>query len=196
MFKYSLIVVIVLVVGCASSYGNKSTRPESTETVDPAIKNRGTSWVDNTTPIFLIENVHRQAEAWAICAASWELASNLMAQDSPAKSKQFSETANGAKIAVAMTYVGVMTINKDADLTVLKNQFNSTWNFAKIAMKNMPESQLTRIMANIESSDDVSWLHNHMATLYVCEQNMDAQQHYIDTWRDLAKSGLLVFPGD
>lgn len=151
---------------------------------------KGASWIDSSVPILLIEDKHRQAEAWGLCSASWTLASELLSNDSPAKAQQFKETARGASMAAGMTYL--VNGMKESDYTPEK--FQATWSFAQTAMQSIPESQLTMITAKIETSKDNLWLHDHMATLKVCDSNMEGQQFYIDSWRDLATSGLLKFP--
>jgi uncharacterized lipoprotein YehR (DUF1307 family) len=179
---------------CISACANNATPPDSTNKVVPFIEMNGKSWVDGSIPFFTIHDVHRQAEAWAICASAWLIASELMTIDSPAKSQQFKETYNGAKIAVGMTYMNEIITDKVSDQSLLASKFNSTWEFAKVAMESLPESQFTVMVADLENSDNITWLKNHSATLQVCDQNMETQQHYIDMWRDLATSGLLVFP--
>ena len=151
---------------------------------------KGTSWIDDSVPIFLIEDKHRQAEAWGICSAAWTLASKLLSNDSPAKAQQFEDTARGASLAVGMTYV----VNGMKEQGYTPDKFQATWSFAKTAMQSIPESQLTRILAKSETSKKDLWLYNHMSTLKVCDSNMEGQQFYIDSWRDLATSGLLALP--
>lgn len=180
---------------CISACANNATPPDSRNKVVPLIEMNGKSWVDGSIPFLAIHDVHRQAEVWAICASAWKLASELMEDNSPAKSKQFRETYNGAKIAVGMTYMSdFISSLRDADSTLLIDRFNATWKFAKVAMVSLPEAQLTAIMADFETSDNVNWLKDHLATLNVCDQNIEAQQYYIDMWRNLATSGLIVLP--
>jgi hypothetical protein len=107
---------------------------------------KGTSWIDDSVPIFLIEDKHRQAEAWGICSAAWTLASELLSNDSPVKAQQFKDTARGASLAVGMTYF--VNFLKEQDHTPEK--FQATWSFAQTAMQSIPESQLTWMLAKME----------------------------------------------
>ena len=47
---------------------------------------------------------------------------------------------------------------------------------------------------NIGEEDKQVFFDKVVQTGKICIENLEDQQGYIDAWRDLAKSGLLVFP--
>ena len=143
-----------------------------------------TPYVESTTPIDLIEDVNRQAEAWGTCSATWTILASL-ADEGSAQSKLNSQMANGAKLALAMAYL--TDLPGDSKIGRLR----ATWIFTKTAMESITETQLTRMMADLEQRDSDTWVEDLRATKKVCEANLDAQQMYIDLWRKLATSGLL-----
>lgn len=158
-------------------------------------KSKGTSYVDDSKPFIAIQDVNRQAEAWAMCAATYDLTAELFAKDRPARAQQFSELANGAELAVAMSIV-----NDGIVKDISPDKFDALWEAAKISHTELPKTRRTMLLAELESSSENSkigtsiFLSNLSATLEVCVKNLEAQQMYIDTWRELSKSGLLKLP--
>ena len=151
------------------------------------------SYVDGTKPFVVIKDVNRQAEAWAACSASYEIMSAILASQ-PARSQQMKELSNGAGVAVTMTLV------TDAlDTNISPERFNALWSYAKLAGKEWPKTQRTAILADAEAlgaEGSERFAEKLVATIEVCTNNLDAQQMYIDSWRELAKSGLLKLPED
>ncbi len=149
------------------------------------------SYVDGSKPFTLIEDVNRQAEAWAICSSAFLIISELY-ESQPAQAKMFKETSNGASLAVIMTHV-MDGMNDD----ITPSKFDSLWKYSKLLGKELPATQMTMIMADAESQGsegiDKFW-EKIINTTKVCSENIDGQQAYIDTWRGLAKSGLLKLP--
>tara|TARA_Y100000991_G_scaffold214771_1_gene203302 strand:- start:746 stop:1321 length:576 start_codon:yes stop_codon:yes gene_type:complete len=147
----------------------------------------GTSWVDESIPILSIGNKHRQAEAWGMCSAVNKIASETFGGDMPAMAKNYNDRANGAAIAAGMTYY-VKGQNKNL---YTPDQMQASWILSQNMAKSIPEVQLNAIMAQLETSDNQTWMYNLTATLRTCDSNLDGQQFYIDFWRELAGSGLL-----
>jgi len=78
-----------------------------------------------------------------------------------------------------------------------QSEFNALWNFSKTLMRSIPEVQRTRMLSDMESylDQDSSIFFNKLKnTLEICTRNLDGQQFYVDSWRNLAKSGLLKIP--
>lgn len=168
--RKSTVLIIALILWC---YANNT-------------KADGISYVSSSIPITSIEDVNRQAEAWGACSATWTLMASI-AEEGSAQAELSDQMANGAKLALAMTYI--MDLADDPKPGRLK----STWIYAKEAMEFMPETQLTVMMADFEQIGSDKWVQNVIATKKVCEDNLDGQQIYIDTWRNLATSGLLEY---
>jgi hypothetical protein len=59
------------------------------------------SYVDGSVPFILIDDINRQGEAWATCAASYNIMSELI-DSNLAQSKQMKELGNGASLSVTM----------------------------------------------------------------------------------------------
>jgi len=150
------------------------------------------TYVDGNKPFTAINDVNRQAEAWAACAASYEVMSSLLLEAQPARSQQMKERSNGAKIAVTMTLV-----IDDLDSDISQVRFNALWEYAKLAGNEWPTTQRTAILVDAEemgAEGAERFFEKVVATIDICISNLDAQQLYIDSMRELAKSGLLKLP--
>ena len=88
--------------------------------------NEGKSYIPHSQPFLLIDDVNRQAEAWATCVAVWQIMSEIF-NESKAQADEYSNLGNGAKIAIVMTFVSTV-ISEDKPNP---NKFSSTWTLAK-----------------------------------------------------------------
>jgi hypothetical protein len=151
----------------------------------------GESYVSNAQSFFLIENVNRQAEAWATCSAVWDIMAQLSTTNGGSKSEieLHSNRGSGAKMAVAMSFLSGMLSDDSVD----QNQLNATWRVAQTALESMPDVQMTVMLADLEAKGYAEWLPDLGATMTVCMDNLEGQQSHIDGWRALASSGLLKF---
>jgi len=154
----------------------------------------GKSYVDATKSFLDIKDPHRQAEAWAMCAASYDVMAEILTSTAPARAKQLADLANGAELAVIIS----MIANKlDKDMSPEK--FNSLWSFSKISGAELPKTRRTILLAKFESDKSegaVVFVADVSKTVEVCAANLEAQQTYIDIWRELATSGLLQMPAE
>ena len=158
-------------------------------TLSTAESKEGKSFLPEVQSFILIEDVNRQAEAWATCSAVWDIMAIMTGDDSKSQAEQYSNLSNGAKMAVAMSYVSDLAKANDSD----KGRFNATWTFAKTALESMPQVQMTSMLADLEQRGMDSWMPDFGATMKVCTDNLQAQQVHVDSWRTLATSGLLKF---
>jgi len=157
----------------------------------PALSEVSSSYISSTKPFSEIKDPNRQADAWGTCAATYQITAELMEADSN-KAKLFREQSNGASVAVVMTHV-----NAGIKKNMNQSEFNALWNFSKTLMRSIPEVQRTRMLSDMESylDQDSSIFFNKLKnTLEICTRNLDGQQFYVDSWRNLAKSGLLKIP--
>lgn len=153
----------------------------------------GVSYLTSDGPIAAIVDANDEGRAWATCTAAYNIASHIMkGMDQPARAKQLSELANGASIAVAAS----LLLNGLTD-NITPQRFNSLFTYSKVALNAWPETAMTNMVADAESlgseGADVFYA-NIFATMSACMKNLDAQQAYVDAWRELAKSGLLKVP--
>lgn len=147
------------------------------------------SYVNVDVPFILMKDAHRQADAWATCSAVYAIASEIL-ESSPAQAKHLKEMSNGASIAVTMTHV-----SDGLDTGITSERFAALWNYSKLLASSLPESKMTAILADAEGMGKgkaEQFIRKLTATLEICMQNADSQQAYIDTWRELAKSGLVT----
>jgi hypothetical protein len=151
--------------------------------------NEGTFLADDTD-FLKISDVNRQAESWATCAAAYDLVATFF-PDEPNNAQQYRDFANGAELAVVMSHV-----NEATDKDVTPAAFRAMWAYTKTLGDSLSSTRKTSILAEAEQADDESkqnaFYKKIGATVNVCTDNLKAQQYYIDSWRDLAKSGLLV----
>ena len=154
----------------------------------------GKSYIDGSKSFLEIKDINRQAEAWAMCSAAYDVMAELLSEAQPAQSKQLSEFANGAQLAVTMSMFA-----EGLDPEITPERFNALWKVAQLAGTEIPKTRRTMLEAEAEATpkEDISkFISNLAATVEVCVENLSGQQAYIDTWRELAKSGLLAFPDE
>ena len=150
------------------------------------------AYVDGSKPFIEIKDIKRQAETWAVCAASYDIMATIMEARDPARSRQLGDLANGAKVAVGMTLV----IN-DLDPEISPEKFEALWTESNVAMAAWPQAQLTSILAEAEAAgaegaEEFGKKIN--ATVVTCINNLKGQRWYVDTWKELVDSGLLKLP--
>lgn len=151
------------------------------------------SYLNVEGKIIEIADVNRQAEAWGTCAAAYDVLA-MFFEDQPARAQQFRNFGNGAELAVIMTH-----ISDGLDQDMGQQEFSSLWNYSKTLGESIPETRKTTMLADAESAGKEGmdeFLQRVGNTVKQCVSNLDGQQAYIDTWRELAKSGLLSIPGD
>ena len=147
------------------------------------------AYVDTGTPFLEIEDANRQAETWAVCAASYDMMSTIMREGAPARAQQLSDLGNGAKLSAGMTLV---TRDLDPDISIEK--FKLLWADAQVAMTEWPQEKLNAILADAQRMGDEgaeAFGRKINATVVACINNLEAQQMYIASWQELVKSGLL-----
>lgn len=148
----------------------------------------GKSYVDDSIKIIDTADIHREAQAWGICAAAYDLIAEILQESAPARAKLLSDLANGAELAVIISMV-----TREIDDEMTPEQFNNVWNFSKISGGEIPKTMLNVLLADLEADNSEgksTFLADLGKTVVVCASNSEGQQAYIDMWRDLAKSGL------
>ncbi len=152
------------------------------------------TYVDASKPLAQIIDVNRRAEAWAMCAATYELMSEILSKAQPSRSLQLSELANGAKVAV------IMTVFIDGfDDNIAPERFNALWKTAILAGATLPKTRRTFLDAEAEiatGNKTSKFITTLSATTEVCIKNLPDQQMYIDAKNELMKSGLFKFPNE
>jgi len=150
------------------------------------------AYVDGGTPFGAIEDVNRQAENWAVCAASYDIMSTIMAPEAPARAKQLSDLGNGARVAL-----GISLVANDLSPDMSQERFNALWANSEAAMEEWPQAQLYSILADAERSaiEGVEAFGKKInASVVICINNLESQRKHIETWQQLVKSGLLKPP--
>ena len=178
--KYFLCLCLTLVVSTSLAQDSESTKS--------AAASKGKSYINSSQPFLLIDDVNRQAEAWATCAAVWQIMSELF-NDSKAQADEYSNLGNGAKMAIVMTFVSSVISEDNPN----PQKFNSTWTLAQTLMESIPDVMLTSIIADLETKGMDAWAMDFKPTVAQCTENLETQQYYVDLWRSLAASGLLDF---
>ncbi|MBK8970504.1 MAG: hypothetical protein IPM37_03715 [Hahellaceae bacterium] len=150
------------------------------------------SYVDEVPKIIELSDPNREAQAWAMCAAAYELTAEIVRPSAPARANQLSELANGAELAVVISMVAP-EINDD----LTQEKFATVWRFSVKTGGEIPKTMKTALLADYEadqSARNSKFLGDLAKTVGVCMSNLEGQQQYIDVWRSLAKSGLLQMP--
>jgi len=148
-------------------------------------------YVDGSMPFLAIQDSNRQAEAWAMCAAVY----NVMSENTegqPAGYRHLHALRNGAELAVIMS-MALDSINSD----MTSERYSTLWAKAKLAGSELPKAKLRILAAEAESlsvKGSDKFIDKLTATFNICVSNLEGQQKYIDVWRDMAKNGLLLSP--
>jgi hypothetical protein len=151
-----------------------------------------TSYITGSKQFLSIKDVNRQAESWGTCSAAYDVMAMVLGESSPAQAKQYTDLGNGASLAVVMSHVAD-GLSSDMD----PERFDSLWNYSKTLADSIPETKTTMILADAETLGDSGaekFISKLAETVKICMENLEGQQAYIDTWRELAKSGLLEMP--
>lgn len=155
---------------------------------------KGVSYIENQV---IAGNPDKYAEAadWGMCSAAYSKSAEIYANFQPATSERLSQMANGAKVPILMIFV---LKSAEGGEDGIKDRFASALAMGKVSMVSITETASTRLASDFElmSTDGPSeqWFANLAETVNVCIQNSEAQQDYIDSWRDLAASGMVQFP--
>jgi hypothetical protein len=149
----------------------------------------GESYVEvPSDDITKLTDVNREAEAWAMCAASYNTMAMLLKESKPAQSDYISDLANGAELAIMISVVADAILEDD---DISPERFNAVWTASKVLMQELPKTKQKFIFVMIEQ-DNEKMLVDLTATISVCVSNLENQQMYIDLWRELSKSTLLA----
>ncbi|WP_203142920.1 hypothetical protein [Marinobacter mangrovi] len=158
-----------------------------------ALAEESNSYLSVDGPIIQIDNMNREAEAWGTCSAAYDVMAMLL-EERPAQAQQFKNYGNGAALAVVMAHV-----SDGLERDMSPEQFGALWNYSKTLSESIPETQKTMILADAENAGEKGsdkFVEKVANTVKTCISNLEGQQAYIDTWRELAKSGLLSVPQD
>ena len=148
------------------------------------------AYVDSSKPFVEIEDINRQAQTWALCAAAYDIMSTIMQERSAARARQLGALGNGAKVAAGMTLI----VN-DLEPDISPQQFERLWQIADAAMTQWPQQHLAAILADAErlgSEREEEFGRKINATVVSCIGNLEDQKLYVDTWQELINSGLLA----
>lgn len=138
-----------------------------------------------------IDDKEAQAMEWAKCSASFDLLGDFLEAEKPATAQKLHDLSRGAKVAVMMSL-----LSKELNPSLTPEAFNAKHKFAQLAMTTYPEMALTNIYSNweIDEATDSQKIDSISKNTVICMENIQAQQMYINLWRELAQSGLLQLP--
>ena len=159
-----------------------------------AATDNAASYLDSQTRFAEITNPRQQAEAWAVCAAAYDVMSTIMRESAPERSRQLYDLANGAQVSIGMALVNSQ-IDADTDAT----RFGELWAESESAMIELPQQKLADILEDGEDmaqerAEDFGRKIN--ATVYTCIDNLDTQRDYVTSWQRLAERGLVEPPDE
>ena len=113
---------------------------------------------------------------------------NQQFSESPAYASKLNQFGNGAGIAIVMTYY--MHMDTNSDQSSFTADFARVWQHGLTMRESLMDVSATHIASNIEAHGlDVS-LVKLVNTVSICSDNLDLQQTYIDTWRQLREEGM------
>ena len=120
--------------------------------------------------------------AWATCVAAARLTSDFLELTSPMQSKEYDQQANGAVVALTMSFV---SDNIRRDSGNLKQAFET----ATTLSQSMPQAQMVSMMAAMERNPD-NGMSRLLETQRICNTNevLQYQQDLIDVSRKFRAS--------
>ena len=159
-----------------------------------ALAGNTVSYIENKARFAEISNPRQQAEAWAVCAAAYDVMSTIMRASAPDRARQLHDLANGAQVSIGMALVSAQ-IDAVTDSTA----FGELWAANEAAMVDLPQQKLADILEDGEAmgnerAEDFGKKIN--ATVFTCIDNLDTQRDYVESWKDLAEKGVVVPPED
>lgn len=174
MNRFSVLMVMIVGALCSSfSYASEN----------------GHSYVDDSMSFIANSDVNLEAEAWAMCAASYTVMSEIILDTRPIQAKKLAELANGAELAVTMS---IFTEDLDPDVSLKK--MDTLWKAAVIIGHQLPQIRKDILLADAEAdtvNNNGQFFSDLQATVKVCSDNILSQQFYVDSWRSLMQSGIL-----
>jgi hypothetical protein len=145
------------------------------------------SYVDGSQPFVAIKDVNQQSLAWATCAAAYDIFGTF-SEPGSARRQKMENLSYGAKTAVIMALLSI-DLKSGAGIDRLK----ASWTKAEAAVNEIPKRRRTAILADAEAlGSKQRFLKKMAATVEICINNLDAQQMYIDEFRELAKRSAEV----
>ena len=160
----------------------------------PALADGNDSYLDSQTRFADITNPERQAEAWAVCAAAYDVMSTIMRETAPEKSHQLHNLANGAQVSIGMALISASI---DADTEA--GDISELWVASESAMVDLPQQKLADILEEGEAMGEdraEEFGRKINATVFACIDNLDTQRDYVESWQKLARERLVRPPED
>lgn len=152
------------------------------------------TYIDGRSRFAEISSPQEQAEAWAVCAAAYDVMSTIMQVSAPERARQLHHLANGAQVSIGMALVAAQ-LEIDTDTT----GFVDLWAAHEAAMVDLPQQKLADILEDGEAMGDeraAEFGNKINATVFTCIENLDTQRDYVESWRELAEKGLVKPPED
>ncbi|MEW8441478.1 MAG: hypothetical protein AB2689_25290 [Candidatus Thiodiazotropha taylori] len=159
-------------------------------------------YLSSVKPLLDLTNVHDAARAWGVCAAAYNVTSEIYEEllEQPAQAKQMRQLSNGAEVVIAVMYLldGLKDIEED-DFDHMSKAFKSSWEYGKEAMNSIPETQYVSMVADGErlvmaGADYKEFVDSIFMTTRVCVESLEVQQMHIDIYRDFVRKGWLAQP--
>lgn len=136
-----------------------------------------------------IADVNQQAKAWATCSAAYNVMSTVMAKQNPDLAQQYKTLSNGASLSVAMSHVSSGLSSNSSN-----NSAKALWEGSKDLVNSIPQTQQKLILEEAKAFGEAGtelFLNKLTNTVKSCLDNLDEQNAYIDSWKDMAQKGLL-----
>jgi len=171
----------LVIKACLLSLLSISTLSQSNETSSE-------SYIEGKHQFSENQNKQIEASSWAMCSVAYSMLSKINEEESPAYASKLNQFGNGAGIAIVMTYY--MHMDPNDDQSSFKADFARVWQHGLIMRESLMDVSATHIASNIETFGLNLSLVKLVNTVSICSDNLDLQQTYIDTWRQLREVGM------
>jgi len=148
------------------------------------------SFIEGEHQFILNKDTQKEANSWAMCSAAYSMLAKVNEPESPEYASKLNQFSNGAGIAIVMTYYMRMDTAKDG--SSWNEDFARVWRHGVTMRESLIDVAATHIASNIEGHGLEVSLVKLINTVSICSDNLDAQQAFIDAWRELRESGVLT----
>ena len=132
------------------------------------------------------ESKYEESRAWARCSAAYLFYSEILIEDKPATAKQVKNLSNGAKLT---SQVSIFLRSLGEDYSA--EELSTAWSGAKLTSESDYEIAVTALAAQFEESSSTA-IEELSSMLDVCSTGLKRQQAYVEAYREMVSTGILV----
>lgn len=139
------------------------------------------AYIASNTPLLQIENKTQQAEAWAVCAAVYDLMLDSLEQRNPGNAAMAKEMRDSAALAVDMSLL-MRDHSTDLSFSEFKQAFAEVREEGK-RIRIIKHQLVYKDFSAAATGSTPAYTQKIEATLTLCKENQEGQAFYQDLWQ-------------